>query len=132
MAKLPNLTGNSSSVKLELQFWNPNGFRKGGLPLQKLFDVRSSILLRKEVIQPQIPLRLPCYNLMLIADSRLATKSSFGELQLFPFDGRCSEIITQITLGDFSPHQAHGFSVPWRTTVSIYDANSSWTGKPEV
>ena len=28
-------------------------------------------LLRKEVIQPQIPLRLPCYDLMLIAGFRL-------------------------------------------------------------
>ncbi len=32
---------------------------------------KSAILLRKEVIQPQIPLRLPCYDLMLIADSSL-------------------------------------------------------------
>ena len=32
---------------------------------------RSAILLRKEVIQPQIPLRLPCYDLLLIADSIL-------------------------------------------------------------
>ena len=29
-------------------------------------------LLRKEVIQPQIPLRLPCYDFILITDSTLS------------------------------------------------------------
>ena len=32
-------------------------------------------LLRKEVIQPQIPLRLPCYDLALVASPALVPKT---------------------------------------------------------
>ena len=31
-------------------------------------DIRSPIILRKEVIQPQVPLRLPCYDFTPVAD----------------------------------------------------------------
>ena len=29
---------------------------------------KSRLLLRKEVIQPQVPLRLPCYDFILVID----------------------------------------------------------------
>ena len=31
-------------------------------------DIHSSFFLRKEVIQPQVPLRLPCYDFTPVAD----------------------------------------------------------------
>lgn len=31
-------------------------------------DTTSQMLLRKEVIQPHLPVRLPCYDLVLITD----------------------------------------------------------------
>ena len=34
---------------------------------------RASVLLRKEVIQPQVPLRLPCYDFIPITNHTLGT-----------------------------------------------------------
>ena len=36
--------------------------------LAALTEVRQQMLLRKEVIQPHLPVRLPCYDLVLITD----------------------------------------------------------------
>ncbi len=41
-----------------------NQIKKGGIFLKALF----LIILRKEVIQPQVPLRLPCYDFTPVAD----------------------------------------------------------------
>ena len=53
------------------------------------------VLLRKEVIQPHLPVRLPCYDFTPLAEFTLATcllavgNSLFGYLQLGWCDGRC-------------------------------------------
>ncbi len=48
------------------------------------------ILLRKEVIQPQVPLRLPCYDLVPIDRLAVAACDSvFGRSDLSWLDGRC-------------------------------------------
>ena len=36
--------------------------------LAALAEARQQMLLRKEVIQPHLPVRLPCYDLVLITD----------------------------------------------------------------
>ena len=36
-------------------------------------DILRKFILRKEVIQPQVPLRLPCYDLVPIAELTLGT-----------------------------------------------------------
>ena len=47
-------------------------------------------ILRKEVIQPQVPLRLPCYDLVPIKKSVFGTgKGDFGRPSLSWLDGRC-------------------------------------------
>ena len=47
-------------------------------------------ILRKEVIQPQVPLRLPCYDLVPIRKSGVGTgKGDFGRPSLSWLDGRC-------------------------------------------
>ena len=46
--------------------------------------------LRKEVIQPQVPLRLPCYDLVPIKYIAFDTgKGGFGRSTLSWLDGRC-------------------------------------------
>ena len=46
------------------------------LPLRYLSalatHIHSTIILRKEVIQPQVPLRLPCYDFTPVADPTVA------------------------------------------------------------
>ena len=37
-----------------------------------------ALLLRKEVIQPQVPLRLPCYDFIPITGHTLGTRGHFG------------------------------------------------------
>ena len=44
------------------------GFDSSSLQLSALFRVGVGELLRKEVIQPQVPLRLPCYDFTPVAD----------------------------------------------------------------
>ena len=43
---------------------------------QKLVDERVPVLLRKEVIQPHLPVRLPCYDLVPIASPTFDGSSS--------------------------------------------------------
>ena len=38
----------------------------------------STVLLRKEVIQPQVPLRLPCYDFTPVTDHSLGTSLPCG------------------------------------------------------
>ena len=40
--------------------------------------LRSKLLLRKEVIQPQVPLRLPCYDFTPIIDLTLGDYLPYG------------------------------------------------------
>ena len=48
------------------------------------------IILRKEVIQPQVPLRLPCYDLVPIKYIAFDIgKDGFGRSTLSWLDGRC-------------------------------------------
>ena len=53
------------------------------------------MLLRKEVIQPQVPLRLPCYDFTPVTDHSLGTcllagwRSHFWSNRLPWCDGRC-------------------------------------------
>ena len=41
-------------------------------------DNQGSILLRKEVIQPHLPVRLPCYDLALLIDLTLSVPLPCG------------------------------------------------------
>ena len=41
-------------------------------------EERSRFVLRKEVIQPQVLLRLPCYDLVLLAKHTLSTSLPYG------------------------------------------------------
>jgi hypothetical protein len=43
----------------------------------------SKLSLRKEVIQPQVPLRLPCYDLVPVTEPSVGTAVS-RQLRLFP------------------------------------------------
>jgi len=62
---------------------------------------------RKEVIQPLLPERLPCYDLVLIADLTLLRRTSeFGCYRLCSLDGRCSEILSNVTI-EGSPATGH-------------------------
>ena len=55
----------------------------------------SNSSVRKEVIQPQVPLRLPCYDLVPITELALGTalpkveQSDFEHSPLSWLDGRC-------------------------------------------
>ena len=68
---------------------------------------QDDIFLRKEVIQPQVPLRLPCYDLVPITE--LAVDASlldgwvggFGHSRLSWLDGRCVQ-----GSGTYSPRRA--------------------------
>ena len=44
---------------------------------KEIREVRA-LLLRKEVIQPQVPLRLPCYDFIPITGHTLGTRGHFG------------------------------------------------------
>ena len=56
-------------------------------------EVFQGIILRKEVIQPQVPLRLPCYDLVpitgFIFGACLCGSGDFGCPPLWWLDGRC-------------------------------------------
>ena len=54
----------------------------------------SKLSLRKEVIQPQVPLRLPCYDLVPLTEFTFGASlrgwvSDFGRTLLGWLDGRC-------------------------------------------
>ena len=50
----------------------PNSLDKVGFDL-KVFNLKGLRLLRKEVIQPQVPLRLPCYDFTPVTNHSLGT-----------------------------------------------------------
>ncbi len=65
-------------------------------------------ILRKEVIQPQVPLRLPCYDFTPVAELTVAgcpllrgRRTVFGSTQLPWCDGRCVQ-----GPGTYSPRHA--------------------------
>ena len=39
---------------------------------KRVVDSKNNLILRKEVIQPQVPLRLPCYDFTPVADPTVA------------------------------------------------------------
>ena len=55
----------NSDIRLVTQPTSPNGPRDFRLAVTSQAKV-SKVILRKEVIQPQVPLRLPCYDLVPI------------------------------------------------------------------
>ncbi len=68
----------------------------------------SAMILRKEVIQPQVPLRLPCYDFTPVAELTVVgcpllrgRRTTFGSTQLPWGDGRCVQ-----GPGTYSPRRA--------------------------
>ena len=53
------------------------------LYIQRGEHLRSKLSLRKEVIQPQVPLRLPCYDLLPVTEPTVGTLE-LGRLWVFP------------------------------------------------
>ena len=76
------------------------------LPESETNPDSSSVLLRKEVIQPHLPVRLPCYDFTPIADPTFdgslpeGWATGFGCYQLSWCDGRCVQ-----GPGTYSPQQ---------------------------
>ena len=65
-------------------------------------DCMSLFLLRKEVIQPHLPIRLPCYDFTpIISPTFGKLASDFGYYQLSWCDGRCVQ-----GPGTYSPQYA--------------------------
>lgn len=50
------------------QMFHPRAPAETSALLRFLQPLRVEVLLRKEVIQPHLPVRLPCYDLVLITD----------------------------------------------------------------
>ena len=73
--------------------------------LTLFFETKRNILvfLRKEVIQPQVPLRLPCYDFTPVADRTVVKGISFAlRCNQLPWcDGRCVQ-----DPGTYSPRRA--------------------------
>src|SRR5438477_1709599 len=78
---------------ISLQVGSVYVLRPGGdmIGIRVLVDPEAlEYILRKEVIQPQVPLRLPCYDLVPIRSLRFgAGKGDFGGPSLSWLDGRC-------------------------------------------
>ena len=80
--------------------------RRGSSPTSETNSRPSSVLLRKEVIQPHLPVRLPCYDFTPIADPTFdgslpeGWATGFGCYQLSWCDGRCVQ-----GPGTYSPQQ---------------------------
>ena len=73
-------------------------------------------LLRKEVIQPQVPLRLPCYDFTPVADLAVDVPGQghgFGRGQLPWCDGRCV--------------QGPGTYSPWHADPRLLAIPTSWS-----
>ena len=66
--------------------------------LRQECEVLVCFQLRKEVIHPHLPVRIPCYDLVLVADPALVVKDRFGRCQLRWLDGQCSEIVLNIAI----------------------------------
>ena len=68
-----------------------------------LFRLVAELLLRKEVIQPHLPVRLPCYDFTLVTNLTLGAflKGDFGCYRLPWCDGRCVQ-----GPGTYSPQRA--------------------------
>ena len=63
---------------------------KNGLWRATLYTNVIGILNRKEVIQPHVPVRLPCYDLALIMKfTVIPINRDFGRPTLSALDGRC-------------------------------------------
>ena len=73
--------------------------------LTLFFETKRNVLvfLRKEVIQPQVPLRLPCYDFTPVADRTVVKGISFAlRCNQLPWcDGRCVQ-----DPGTYSPRRA--------------------------
>src|SRR5882672_6677135 len=97
--------GGMSRVGLD-PFCQLTSDRRGSSPIQETNSGSSSVLLRKEVIQPHLPVRLPCYDFTPIADPTFdgslpeGWATGFGCYQLSWCDGRCVQ-----GPGTYSPQQ---------------------------
>ena len=89
-----------SQVKIAPNLYNAPAFRAGP-------EGMTETLLRKEVIQPQVPLRLPCYDFTPVTNPTFAegllavTLIVFWLSQLPWCDGRCVQ-----SPGTYSPRRA--------------------------
>ena len=78
-----------------------------------------AVLLRKEVIQPHLPVRLPCYDFTPIANPTFGSSLSkswatdFGCCRLSWCDGRCV--------------QGPGTYSPWRSDPRLLAIPASWS-----
>ena len=58
----------------------------------RILEARASRLPRKEVIQPQLPLRLPCYDFVPITNPTLGDYLPFDKLRGWRIDFRCCQL----------------------------------------
>ena len=90
------------------------------------FETKRNILvfLRKEVIQPQVPLRLPCYDFTPVADRTVVKGISFAlRCNQLPWcDGRCVQ-----DPGTYSPRRADPrlLAIPASCT-RVTEYNPNW------
>jgi len=81
--------------------------RSSPLPKQTELILASNISVRKEVIQPQVPLRLPCYDLVPITELAFDVvppkvgQNGFEHSPLSWLDGRCVQ-----GSGTYSPRRS--------------------------
>ena len=81
------------------------------MPCFLMFLTRNSL---KEVIQPHLPIRLPCYDLAPVTDFALdVIANGFGRPQLPWLDGRCV--------------QGPGTYSPWRADPRLLAIPASWS-----
>lgn len=86
-------------------------------------EVRS---ITEEVIHPQVPLRIPCYDLAPLAESRFepAIQQALTQTQLAWLDGRCVQGAGAYSPRDDDPRLLR--NPPSRGRVSALDPNYDW------
>jgi hypothetical protein len=72
MTRSPFGADKYKSIRNEARQWK--GYEDGDAPYVRIeiFPKENVDFLRKEVIQPQVPLRLPCYDFTPVADLTVA------------------------------------------------------------
>ena len=69
----PKFRNPNSKIRIRLAPSRLNSDNQCRIDLGFIHPFEDGILLRKEVIQPQVPLRLPCYDFTPITDRTLGT-----------------------------------------------------------
>ena len=89
----------------------------------------STLTLRKEVIQPHLPIRLPCYDFTPVIGSTFGSSllrwvTDFGHIQLPWRDGRCVQ-----DPGTYSPRHSDSRLLAIPASCSrVADYNPNWDG----